>query len=331
MKTAFAVLCLALTAAAQPSPAPSEFQWTTGAPLVHAVPCDGENWHSIKDPSVVRVEGRWHVFATVRGKVRSHGTVHLSFTNWNEAATAEQRVLSCHKGYFCAPQVFYFTPRKLWYLICQASDESWTPKYQAAYSTSTNIADPAAWTPLQPLGAKQAKGKSGLDFWVICDEAKAHLFFTTNDGHMWREETSLADFPHGWSDPALSLQGDIFEASHTYRLGPGGKFLTLIEAQNGHGWRYYKAYLADRLDGTWTPLAADKDHAFASMKNVQQTAGHWTDSISHGELLRDTVDQHYILDPARLRFLYQGVLESDRTGKAYGQIPWKLGLMEPVK
>ena len=46
---------------------------------------------------------------------------------------------------------------------------------------------------------------------LICDAAKAHLFYTSNDGHMWRRETALADFPHGWSEPQLALQGDIFE------------------------------------------------------------------------------------------------------------------------
>jgi hypothetical protein len=34
------------------------------------------------------------------------------------------------------------------------------------------------------------------------------------------------------------------------------------------------------------------------------------------------------VDPARMRFLFQGVLERDRDGKPYGQIPWKLGLLE---
>ena len=47
----------------------------------------------------------------------------------------------------------------------------------------------------------------------------------------------------------------------------------VVEAQNGHGWRYYKAYLADRLDGQWIPLAAEKDVAFASMLNVEQPGG----------------------------------------------------------
>jgi hypothetical protein len=106
-------------------------------------------------------------------------------------------------------------------------------------------------------------------------------------------------------------------------------YLTLVEAQNGHGWRYFKAYTADRLDGPWRPIAADKDKAFASMKNVRQTGDRWTDSISHGELIRSGYDQSLEVNPSDLRFLIQGVTEQDRQGKEYGAIPWRLGMLEP--
>ena len=161
----------------------------------------------------------------------------------------------------------------------------------ASFSTTDDLSDPDSWSPLRLLRARQADGKSGLDFWIICDEEKAHLFFTTLDGRMWRQETSLGDFPHGWSEPELALKADIFEASHTYRLRGMDKYLTVIEAQHGHGWRYYKAYLADRLEGPWTPLAATKDQTVASMVNTDHPSPRWTDNISHGELLRCGRDQ----------------------------------------
>jgi hypothetical protein len=146
---------------------------------------------------------------------------------------------------------------------------------------------------------------------------------------MWREATSLADFPAGWSEPVLALRGDVFEASHTYKLQGSGKYLTLIEAQGGHGWRYYKAYLADRLDGAWTPLAATRDDCFASMANTRPAGDRWTDSISHGELLRAGYDQRLEADPQNLRFLFQGVTDEARRGKKYGEIPWRLGMLAP--
>jgi hypothetical protein len=304
------------------------FQWTIGESLVAPAERPEDPCYSVKDPSVVFHQGRWHLFLTIRSQKRSHQIEYLSFADWKEANSAPRHLLTMHGGFFCAPQVFYFAPQKKWYLICQASDKSWNPEYGAAYATTTDAADPASWSRLKPLGAKRAGAKAGLDFWIICDDQKAHLFFTTNDGHMWREETRLEDFPGGWSEAKLAIEGDIFEASHTYKLKGLDKYLTLVEAQGGQGWRYYKAYLADQLEGPWKPLAATKDKTFASMANARPVGPRWTDSISHGELLRSGVDQCLEVDPAHLRFLFQGVSETARAGKPYGQIPWRLGILE---
>ena len=306
------------------------FQWEVSPPLVFPAQSAEDTYHSVKDPSIVCHEGRWHLFCTVRGVKRTHQIEHLTFADPARPEPVERRMLTLHPGYFCAPQVFFFAPQGKWYLICQASDDTWDPKYGAAYATTEDIADPDSWSSLTPLGAKPADGKAGLDFWIICDETKAHLFFTTLDGRMWREETALADFPHGWSEPVLAIQGDIFEASHTYRLQGLGKYLTVVEAQGGHGWRYFKAYLADRLGGEWTPLADTRDRSFASLANTTPAGEQWTESISHGELIRVGVDQTLEVDPANLRFLFQGVLDRDREGKPYGEIPWRLGLLTPL-
>lgn len=307
------------------------FNWIASPPVLEPTEVDGENWLSVKDPSIVRYKDRWHLFCTVRGTKRTHAIIYLAFDKWSQAKTADQQVLKCHPGYFCAPHVFYFTPHKKWYLICQAADDSWEPKYQPAFSSTADITAPDSWSKLTPLfKTKPANINAWLDFWVICDDTKAHLFFTSLDGKMWRAETSLAQFPTGWSTPVIALQGDVFEASHTYRLSASNKYMTLIEAQNGHGWRYYKAYLADRLDGAWIPLAAEKDKSFASMLNVKHPAERWTDVISHGELLREGYDEKLIVDHDNLRLLFQGVTDRARAGKNYGQIPWRLGILKPT-
>jgi len=308
-----------------------QFKWVASQPVLQAVQADGENWISVKDPSVVWYKDSWHLFCTVRGQQRSHAIVYVTFADWSQADKAAQGVLKCHPGYFCAPQVFYFTPHKQWYLICQAADESWQPKYQPAWSRTADIASPDSWCKLTPLfGQQPASVKAWLDFWVICDDSTAYLFFTSLDGKMWRAETTLANFPLRWSTPVVVLEGDVFEASHTYRLKGLGKYITLIEAQNGHGWRYYKAYLADHLDGPWSPLAAQKDKAFASMLNVLQPEARWTDVISHGELLRAGYDQRLEVKPDNLCFVFQGVLDQQHAGKTYGQIPWRLGILKPA-
>ena len=62
--------------------------------------------------------------------------------------------------------------------------------------------------------------------------------------------------------------------------------------------------------------------------NTRNFAPLWTDSFSHGELLRTSYDQDLAVDPANLQFLVQGVGDQEQSGKKYGEIPWRLGLLE---
>ncbi len=305
-----------------------EFRWKASEPLVSPADCDNDPCHAIKDPTVVFHGGKWHVFATIRSQKRTHQIEYLSFADWRAADKAERHVLTICDGYFCAPQVFYFTPHKKWYLLFQTSDKSRQPELQPAFSTSEKLDDHAGWSMPTLLFEKEPKIDRWIDFWIICDEAKAHLFFTSLDGKMWRSETPLADFPHGWNQPRVALEGDIFEASHTYKLQGKGKYLTIVEAQGPGGIRYYKAYTADKLDGKWQPLAASLDKPFALASKIKFTGEQWTTSISHGELLRSSSDEKLEMDPRRLKFLFQGVSDEARAGKGYGQIPWRLGVLE---
>jgi hypothetical protein len=304
------------------------FRWTASPPLFSPAQRPDDPCCSVKDPTVVFHEGRWHLFCTIRSQKRTHQIEYCSFTDWKDADKAPRHLLnSINDEYYCAPQVFYFTPHKKWYLVFQAANKARGILYGPSYSTTENIADPASWSKFEPFYEKKPDNLKGwIDFWVICDATRAHLFFTSNDGRMWRAETKLADFPKGFGKPEVVLQGDIFEASHTYKIKDKEQYLTVIEAQAGI--RYYKAYLADQLDGKWRPLADTLQHPFAAKANVKDSADHWTDSISHGEFLRDGNDEHLTIDPAHLRFLFQGVLQKDMAGKKYGEIPWRLGILE---
>src|SRR5690606_23504877 len=127
----------------------------------------------------------------------------------------------------------------------------------------------------------------------------------------------------------LCLEGNIFEASHTYLLKGLDKYLTIIEAD---GRRHYKAYIADRLDAEWIPLAGTEQEPFAGATNIGPAEGvkPWTDNVSHGELLRDSNDQTLTVDPDRLVLLFQGMLEHQKQGKGYGDWSWRLGLLTPA-
>jgi len=305
------------------------FRWVLSPPVLGPEDRGGDHYYSIKDPSVVHWQGRWHLFVTVRGRRRSRQVEYIRLTDWGHPQVERREMLQVREGYFCAPQVFYFRPHRRWYLIYQVGEPDRKPGLQPAYSTTEDITEPDSWSPARLIFPEGPAGvEKWIDFWVICDSERAYLFYTSLDGRLWRMTTDLAEFPHGFAEPTLALRADIFEAAHIYRVGDTGKYLAIIEAQAPQPhWRYYKAYLADRLDGPWRPLADSPERPFAAYRNVIQPQGRWTDNISHGELLRAGVDETLTIDPHDLRFLIQGVSAQEVRGRKYGEIPWRLGLL----
>ncbi|MBN1126997.1 MAG: hypothetical protein JXA82_18490, partial [Sedimentisphaerales bacterium] len=209
-----------------------QFSWVVDAPLLAPIDPPDDHRYSVKDPTVVRFEDKWHLFCTVRSEKRSHQIEYLSFADWKDADKAKRYVLNLTDSYYCAPQVFFFRPHNKWYLIHQVSDPSRKPGLQPAWSTNDRIDDVAGWTTPVLLFDEQPDNLSmWIDFWVICDANKAYLFFTSLNGKMWRADTMLSKFPKGWSVPKVVLEGDIFEASHTYKLKDMDNYLTVVEAQ----------------------------------------------------------------------------------------------------
>ncbi len=305
--------------------------WEYSAPLIAPEDREQDRSRAQKDPTVVFHGGKWHVFMTVKLPGKS-AIEYCSFENWADADKSRRTILTVSDSdYYCAPQVFYFAPHKRWYLIYQMGVRG--QKFMwVAYSTTATIDDPGSWTQARPIldgGPNDPRKVGGLDYWIVCDDRHAYLFLTSLNGKMWRLQTPLADFPKGFDHCELALEARIFEASHTYKLKGTDKYLTIIE-ENGR--RYYKAYLADRLDGEWTPVADTADRPFAGWKNVRPAHGvePWTDNISHAELLRDGYDQTLVVDPGNLRLIFQGMWDKDKSGKAYGQFSWRIGMLTPT-
>ena len=317
-------------AAGDPLTAP--FSWTCSAPLIAPEKRDLEPSRAQKDPTVVLHDGRWHVFMTVKLPDRS-AIEYCSFADWKQAHTAQRTLLPLSESrYFCAPQVFYFEPHRKWYLIYQVGMPG-AKKMWVAYSNTTDIADPASWTKARPIldgGPDDPRKLGGLDYWIICDERRAYLFFTSLNGKMWRLWTRLEDFPRGFDPCEVALTANIFEASHTYRVKGRTRYLTIVEQK---GQRHFKAYVADRLDGEWTPLADTFERPFAGARNVRPAPGvtPWTDNISHGELIRASNDQTLTIDPDHLRFVFQGMWQRDKGGKGYGAFQWRIGMLTPAR
>lgn len=310
-----------------PPPFATPLQWIASDVLVKPA-SDARGIVSVKDPSIVRYNGRWHIYATTADTNGAWGMIYLSFTNWADAANAKPYYLDDNpnlRGYHCAPQIFYFRPQKKWYLIYQSGPPQ--------YSTADDLSKPETWTkpenffPTNP----PAVSRSWLDFWIICDDTHAYLFCTGDNGRLYRSRTKIEDFPHGFSNPEIAIAGSrngVFEGDMTYKIQGANAYLTLVEAI-GPGSRYYRAWISDRLDGEWKPLPEATTFAkpFAGINNIRFADGvkPWTRDISHGELIRDNYDQTPTIDPNHLQLLFQGYDPTNRTN--YSQLPYRLGLL----
>jgi hypothetical protein len=315
---------------------PASFKWTSPGPLITAKQDATHPIVSVKDPTVVQVDGRWHVFATTANTAGAWSIVYLTFTDWAQADAAPLYYLDNNPpglgGYHAAPQVFFFAPQNKWYLVFQSG--------QPQYSTNDDITKPEAWSrPTdffpggEPPGVTANKGNGfWLDFFVICDDANCHLFFADDDGELFRSQTKVGDFPNGFGDAVVAIQGvkeTVFEGDMTYHIKGKDAYLTLVEAFGPTGNRFFRSFVSPTLDGVWTPLAADWTNPFAGKTNVTFTGGAWTADISHGELIRNGYDQKLEIDPTNLQLLYQGA-DPASTSLEYSQIPWKLSLLSQV-
>jgi endo-1,4-beta-xylanase len=314
---------------------PPAIAWTSSAPLIVPKSDAAHDLVAVKDPTVVHFNGRWHVYASSVGRGGIYGMVYTSFADWKDAPAAPLYYMDQTRGfhtYVAAPELFYFTPQKKWYLIFQSGPPM--------FSTADDPGDPTKWTEPAPMFARtpaivEANG-GWLDFWVICDAAKCHLFFSNDHGRWYRSETPLAKFPYGWSVPVVVLEdaeaGRVFEASNVYKIAGTNQYLALIEAfDKSSGFkRYFRSWTAERLEGPWTPLHEDATAPFAGAANVAFDGAPWTEDISHGEMIRAGYDETLAIDASKpgttLQYLYQGFDPSAPT-KDYNAIPWRLGLL----
>ncbi|KAK3630399.1 hypothetical protein LTR56_017454 [Elasticomyces elasticus] len=322
---------------------PTSFKWSSSGPLISAE--SGSGIDGIKDPSIVYYDGAYHVFAST-AQESGYNMVYITFTDFADAGSASFYYLDqspIGTGYRAAPEVFYFEPQKLWYLVYQNGN--------AAYSTNPDITDPSGWTApkseympnsifgcilmvptafysSEPAAITAARGSNAwVDMWVLCDTSDCYLFSSDDNGQLFRSSTSVADFPSGMGEPVVALEDSqyaLFEASNVYSVGDG-TYLLIVEAIGNDGNRYFRSWTSDSIDGTWTGLADTESNPFAKSTNVVFDGDAWTKSISHGEMVRTQVDQTLSISPCNLQYLYQG-LDPTATGD-YNTLPWSLGLL----
>jgi Glycosyl hydrolase family 62 len=292
---------------------PSRFSWVSTQPII--TPQDA-NHLSIKDPTIVHYNDLYHVFATVYDTEKNAwSAVYLNFKDFSQANSAKQISLANKPvGNAVAPQVFYFRPHNKWYLIYQ---------WGAKYSTSNDISNPDTWT--APKSLLKLGPSNGLDYWVICDDIHCYLFFSGDDGNLYRSKTTIANFPNfsGYEIIMSDEVGKLFEASNIYKLEGTNKYLLLVEAY----WpRYFRSWTSTSLDGPWIPLADTQPKPFAGAANVTFEGTKWTNDISHGEMIRSGYDETLTISSCNMQYLYQGVDPNSNT--TYEKLPYRLGLLK---
>jgi endo-1,4-beta-xylanase len=342
----------------------AEFQykkWTVSKPLFQKGPAGAIDDVSVKDPSIVFYNGKYHLFYTTKAtretkKNYTYISKNASGLGYVSAKTLEE--LNSAKRYnfnkiyesvIVAPQIFYFEPQKLWYIIAQTVVEG-KPDLQPIYMTNNNIEDVNGWSKPQILKTKKMNNGFWIDFWVICDAQKAHLFYTDHEGSLFRFECPLEEFPHGFTDEkeetVLSERGEnrigrwrLHEASHIYYVKKEKKYLCLLEAVYPHPtrknyWesrnRFTFAMIADKLEGPWervetnfTEFCGDPAYLY----NENDTPAIY-DQVSHPELIRSGYDQNLEIEDYNLQLLFQA-FDAENIGDDYdyNELPWELMLM----
>jgi endo-1,4-beta-xylanase len=315
----------------------ASLRWNASAPLIVPVSDAEYDLVSVKDPTVVRFNDRWHVYGSSVSSSGAYNMIYVSFSDWSEASSAPIYHMDQTTGfdtYVAAPQIFYFTPQDQWYLVFQSGPPM--------YSTADDPGDPTGWTPPAPFYATTPaiitqNGGGWLDYWVICDTVSCYLFFSDNHGRWYRSRTSIDEFPGGFDEPVVVMQdanaGRMFEACNVYKVNGTNQYLALIEAfdQTSGGHRYFRSWIADSLDGAWLPWQASGSYPFAGSQNVTFEGAAWTNDISHGDMIRAGYDETLAIDPCHLRFVFQGADPEAETGGDYNKIPWQIGVLTQVE
>jgi endo-1,4-beta-xylanase len=315
--------------AANAAALPSRYSWSSSGPLISPKPDSTHNIAGIKDPTVVQYNAKYHVFASVASS-SGYNLVYLNFSDWSQAGSATHHYLdrsAIGRGYRAAPQVFYYAPQRLWYLVYQTGN--------ASYSTNPDISNPNGWSAPRnfyssmPDIIKQNIGNGHwVDMWVICDSANCYLFSSDDNGHLYRSQTTVGQFPNGFTNTVIAAQDSkyaLFEASNVYKVQGTNQYLLLVEAIGSDGRRYFRSWTSGSLAGSWTPLAASESNPFARANNVSFPSGAWTRDISHGEMIRAGYDQTLTIPACRLQYVYQGM--NPNAGGDYNLLPWRLGLL----
>mgnify|MGYP001202681164 CR=1 FL=1 len=289
------------------------FKWKDdGKPI--AEPKNG--WLAIKDFTMVRYNNKYIIYMTYTPQAGGFLAAYMDpFSEFSDAAAAGQYVMP-NKLPGVAPELMYFTPKKTWIFSTQWCGGGF------CYTTGSDPTKPTTFNATtQSLLSENVTANAPIDQVLICDDDNCYIFYADDKGGIFRGSMPKANFPGKFTGTKRILQeadaAKLFEAVEVYKLKGQKKYLMIVEC--GYP-RYFRAFTATDLGGTWTPIANTINSAtpFAGKANV--TNG-WSNDISHGEIVRTGYDEYREIDPCNLQMIYQGLT----SGGDYNKLPYKLG------
>ena len=261
--------------------------------------------------------------------------------------------MTLHEGYFCAPQVFYFEPHKLWYLVGHVKVTGGTD-LAPVYSTNPDIENVYGWSAPELIRTGKTRDEFWIDFWVICDDRNAHFFYSNQKGAVLRMQCPIETFPAGLAEAAeeeafvISGQDEkgywrMFEAQHVYRVKKTNTYFMLAECayRRGEGKnpypldsrnRFLIGLEADRLEGPWRRIEREENEYWAQASSLRREDGsrcRYT-QVSHPEIIRAGYNQRLeIEDLNAVQMIFQSFDASDTPPDYhYDRLPWELAIMK---
>jgi hypothetical protein len=263
---------------------------------------------AVKDPSIVYSGGRYHLFYTGRDN-NDWRMGYASASSISGLSSASHTYMSTLNvgSYFCAPQVFYCEAKGQWYLVYQSGQG-------ATYSTNSDVGNPNGWS----AGRSMFSG-SYLDYWIIREGNTMYIFYAPGDDSrtIKRRSTSVSNFPSGWGGES-TVATNTFEGLAVYKNNADGQYYMVVEDIN----RHFELWRASSPGGSFTKLSEE----WAHRDDLIYEADHWTDQVSHGEILRAGTNEYMEvnnLDDCTI--IFQGV--PDGNYGEYWQIPYDIGTM----
>lgn len=331
-------------------------RWTVSQPVFEKGPKGSFDELAVKDPSIVFFNKKYHMFYTSKTSYETRDKMKYLDKNGSgmgyvEAETIEKlnearryNLSEITESVIVAPEVFYFEPQKLWYLIAQTAVDG-KLGLQPVFMTNNDIENVKGWSKPEILKTNKTNDGFWIDFWIICDDKKAHLFYTDHEGSLFRFECPVKEFPQGFAiakdETVLTERGEnktgrwrLHEASHIYYVKKYNQYLALLEAVYPHPvrknyWesrnRFLFGMVADKLEGPWRRIETGPNDFLGDPANLYDEAGKKSvyDQVSHPELILAGYNQKLEINDFKLQLLFQAFdADSYEFSEIWSAIKW---------